>query len=51
MRAMAEKRAMAKRILIPIDRAHDQPFQGHFWTATLPDMEILHHWMPIAPEV
>ncbi|EIM72092.1 phosphoglycerate mutase [Nitratireductor aquibiodomus RA22] len=36
---------------IPIDRAHDQPFQGHFWAAALPDMEILHHWMPIAPKV
>ncbi|QZZ37288.1 phosphoglycerate mutase family protein [Nitratireductor kimnyeongensis] len=32
----------------PIDRTHDQPFQGHFWSATLPDLRILHGWMPIA---
>ncbi len=33
---------------VPIARAHDQPFQGHFWSATLPDMRILHGWIPIA---
>lgn len=49
--APCQKKAMAKPIFIPIDRAHNQPFHGHFWPATLPDMEILPHWMPIAPEV
>lgn len=33
---------------VPIARAHDQPFQGHFWSAALPDMRILHGWRPIA---
>lgn len=34
---------------LPISRAFDQPFQGHFWTATLPDLTIQHRWRPIAP--
>lgn len=33
----------------PISRAADQPFQGHFWTAALPECAILHPWRPIAP--
>ncbi len=33
----------------PIDRALDQPFQGHFWVAQLPGLRILHGWRPIAP--
>lgn len=33
----------------PISRAADQPFQGHYWTATLPDCAIVHGWRPIAP--
>lgn len=33
----------------PIDRALDQPSQGHFWTAALPDLVPVHGWRPIAP--
>jgi broad specificity phosphatase PhoE len=33
----------------PITRALDQPFQGHYWTASLPDWQVLHGWQPIAP--
>jgi broad specificity phosphatase PhoE len=33
----------------PITRALDQPFQGHYWTASLPDWQLLHGWQPIAP--
>lgn len=33
----------------PIDRRADQPFQGHYWTATLPDVTVQHGWRPIAP--
>ncbi len=33
----------------PISRAEDQPFQGHVWSATLPDLAIRHGWEPIAP--
>ena len=33
----------------PISRAEDQPFQGHVWSATLPDLTIRHGWEPIAP--
>lgn len=32
----------------PISRAMDQPFQGHYWAATLPDMAVAHGWRPIA---
>lgn len=35
----------------PISRAADQPFQGHYWLANLPDRAILHRWKPIAPRV
>lgn len=34
---------------LPIDRRHDQPFQGHYWTAPLPGLEPAHGWRPIAP--
>lgn len=33
----------------PIDRSFDQPGQGHFWTATLPDLRVEAGWAPIAP--
>lgn len=33
----------------PIDRAADQPFQGHVWTADLSGPTILTGWEPIAP--
>ncbi|SJZ91548.1 histidine phosphatase family protein [Consotaella salsifontis] len=32
-----------------ISRAFDQPFQGHFWQARLPDLVPDHGWRPIAP--
>ncbi len=32
---------------LEIDRRHDQPAQGHFWTAQLPDLRPLHGWQPI----
>lgn len=34
---------------LPIDRRHDQPFQGHYWSAPLPGLEPAHGWRPIAP--
>ena len=33
----------------PIDRSFDQPFQGHFWRASLPDLRPIEGWKPIAP--
>lgn len=33
----------------PISRGADQPWQGHFWCATLPDLQPLHGWRSIAP--
>lgn len=32
---------------LPITRALDQPFQGHFWRASLPGLEMLHGWQSI----
>lgn len=32
-----------------ISRTADQPFQGNFWAARLPDLALLHGWRPIAP--
>jgi broad specificity phosphatase PhoE len=32
-----------------IDRAADQPFQGHYWAAGLPELRVRHGWRPIAP--
>ena len=32
-----------------IDRSFDQPFQGHFWRASLPDLRCVEGWRPIAP--
>lgn len=28
---------------------HHQPGQGHFWTATLPELRVEAGWAPIAP--
>lgn len=33
----------------PINRDDDQPFQGHFWVASLPERKVLHGWRSIAP--
>ncbi len=33
----------------PIDRRHDQPGQGHFYTVDRADRAALHHWFPIDP--
>lgn len=30
-----------------IDRQYDQPSQGHFWTARLPELKVQHGWRPI----
>ncbi|QQV78875.1 histidine phosphatase family protein [Sphingomonas aliaeris] len=32
-----------------INRSFDQPFQGHFWRASLPDLRPIEGWKPIAP--
>lgn len=32
-----------------IDRSFDQPFQGHYWTASLPHLVPDEGWKPIAP--
>lgn len=34
-----------------IARSFDQPFQGHYWTATLADLVPVHGWTSIAPRV
>ncbi len=31
----------------PISRSRDQPSQGHFWRASLPDLIVHHGWKPI----
>jgi broad specificity phosphatase PhoE len=33
----------------PINRKHDQPFQGNYWALSLESREVLHPWRPIAP--
>jgi broad specificity phosphatase PhoE len=33
----------------PIDRSADQPFAGHYWTASLPELGLIDGWRPIAP--
>lgn len=33
---------------LEIDRAHDQPGQGHYWTADLASLRPDHGWRPIA---
>jgi broad specificity phosphatase PhoE len=35
----------------PITRKADQPFQGHYWTATLPSLMVQKPWTPIAPRM
>lgn len=32
-----------------ISRAFDQPFQGHYWIASLPGPSVEQGWLPIAP--
>ena len=31
----------------PISRSHDQPSQGHFWVASLPELRLLSEWRPL----
>ncbi len=31
----------------PISRKADQPSQGHYWVATLPELSVVHRWQPI----
>ena len=33
---------------VPISRSYDQPFQGHFWRATLPELRPQEGWKPIS---
>lgn len=33
---------------LPIERAQDQPSQGHYWTAELPALIPAHHWRSIS---
>ncbi|PZO73138.1 MAG: histidine phosphatase family protein [Sphingomonas hengshuiensis] len=35
----------------PISRVFDQPFQGHYWKASLSDLKPLDGWQPIAPRL
>ncbi len=35
----------------PISRSFDQPFQGHYWTATMPNLKPDEGWKPIAPQL
>lgn len=32
---------------LPIDRVHDQPGQGHYWSYDITNGRILHRWKPI----
>jgi broad specificity phosphatase PhoE len=34
---------------LPIDRVHDQPGQGHYWTYDITHGRMLHQWKPIDP--
>jgi broad specificity phosphatase PhoE len=33
----------------PVSRSFDQPFQGHFWQASLPNLQVTGGWRSIAP--
>jgi hypothetical protein len=33
----------------PISRRRDQPSQGHYWTARLPELAVEQGWQPISP--
>ena len=32
---------------LPIDRVHDQPGQGHYWSYDTTDRRVMHRWEPI----
>ena len=32
---------------LPIDRIHDQPGQGHYWSYDTTNGRVVHHWKPI----
>jgi broad specificity phosphatase PhoE len=32
---------------LPIDRAHDQPGQGHYWSYDASNRHLMHGWQPI----
>lgn len=32
---------------LPIDRVHDQPGQGHYWSYDIANRRIVHQWKPI----
>jgi broad specificity phosphatase PhoE len=32
---------------VPIDRAHDQPGQGHYWSYDTTARHVVHRWQPI----
>jgi len=34
---------------IPISRAYDQPYQGHYWACDMESRNVLHGWREIAP--
>jgi broad specificity phosphatase PhoE len=40
---------LSKLLNEPISRMRDQPFQGHYWIASLPDLVITTTWRPIGP--
>lgn len=35
---------------LPISRAHDQPFQGHFWSFDLASRRVLHSWRALTDD-
>lgn len=35
---------------VKIDRAHDQPFQGHYWTWSREEQRVLGGWQSITPD-
>jgi broad specificity phosphatase PhoE len=36
---------------VPIDRALDQPFQGHYWVFDIASRRVLEQWKPLAPRI
>ena len=40
---------LCKYLGIPITRAADQPFQGHFWAFEVATRRVIHRWRVIAP--
>lgn len=40
---------LCHRLGVPISRALDQPFEGHYWAFDIATRRVQHAWRPIAP--